>query len=369
MRCFVKKWKATVYRAALEALPCRMQPHQCTGDAPEDLARALRHHHAAGAAVALFDQKGVTGLCLYGSAAPGQPVTADTAFRCASVSKHITAMAAWRLHEAGQIDLDADVDAYLPCSLRHPAAPDTPVTLRRLLSHTAGIHDGSAYAAACSANPPLEQVMRGDAHTAAFGQFEYSNFGAGIAACVLEGMLGRSFEEIMQQTLFAPLGVRASFYAQHVQGPLANAYRVLPPRKAPALNAAARRALPPPAPGPDPARHYLLSQGNLYISAPELARLGQELMHPRYAPMRRALAPFGARDPRLEMGLSTFIVHGVTPQPLYGHQGLAYGAMHGLFYDPDAGRGFVLLTSGASEAREWVLSDLNIAMIRQVFHG
>lgn len=330
---------------------------------PEGLERVLRRNHVRDGAAAVFDARGVVGLAAYGDA------DRDTVFRTASISKHITAMAAWRLHEAGIIDIDADVDPFLPCSLRHPQAPDTPVTLRRLLSHTAGIHDGAAYAAACRENPPLGDVLRGDSHTAAFGPFEYSNLGAGIAACALEGMLGRDFDAIMQEAVFAPLGVKASFYPQKLTGAIANAWRVLPPSGRPTLDAAARRARPLPPEGPDPGRHYLLSQGNLYISAPDLARLGSELMRERYAPMRRALAAFGARDPRLSMGLGAFIVQGVLPQTLYGHQGLAYGAMHGLFYDPAAGRGFALLTTAASEARVGVLSDLNIDMMRLVFDG
>ena len=359
----MKKWKARAYRLALAALPNPAREMRVEGEAPEGLKNALRRQHARGAAVALFDRRGLYGLALYGD------VKRDTAFRAASVSKHITAMAAWRMHEAGIIDIDADADAFLPCSLRHPQAPGTPVTLRRLLSHTAGIHDGAAYAAACRENPPLSDVMRGDSHTAAFGQFEYSNFGAGIAACVLEGMLGKEFDEIMQKAVFEPLGVKASFYPQRVPGDIADAWRVLPPGRRPALNAAARRARPLPPPGPDPGRHYLLAQGNLYISAPDLARLGCELMHERYAPMRRALADFGERDEHLRMGLGTFIVHDLLPRTLYGHQGLAYGAMHGLFYDPEAGRGFALLTTAASEARVGVLSDLNISLMRLVFDG
>lgn len=92
-------------------------------------------------------------------------------------------------------------------------------------------------------------------------------------------------------------------------------------------------------------------------------------MQPRYADMRRGIAPFGARAYNLTEGLGTFIVQdaAVCPQTLYGHQGLAYGAMHGLFYDPQSRRGFALLTSGASEARDGVLSDLNKAIMRQVF--
>ena len=359
----MNKWKVWAYRAALEMIPCMEKPAKCTGDVPRSLPRTLHCHHAVDGAVAVFDGKGVTGLCLYGNAGE------DTYFRTASISKHITAMAAWRLHEAGMIDLDADVDSYLPCPLRHPQAQDVPITLRRLLSHTAGIHDGKSYLAPCAQPMALSDVMRGDSHTETFGGFEYSNLGAGIAACALEGMLGKAFEEIMQEAVFAPLRVTASFYPQKLTGDIANAYRVLPPGKKPTLDAAARRKRPLPENAPDPERHYLLSQGNLYITAPGLAKLGSELMRERYAGMRRHLADFGPRDQHLSMGLGTFIVHDLLPQTVYGHQGLAYGAMHGLFYDPAAQRGFALLTSGCSEARLGVLSDVNIALMRLILDG
>ena len=364
----MKKWKLLAYRAALACLPQATQPYAESGAVSPGTQALLRAHHAVGAAVAVFDRTGVIGQCAYGLAASDHPVTADTAFRAASVSKHITAMAAWRLHEAGEIDLDADVDPFLPCSLRHPQAPDVPITLRRLLSHTAGIHDGRDYAAACQDHRPLPALMAGDSHTAVFGGFAYSNLGAGIVACVLEGMLGRSFEAIVQDTLLSPLGVTASFIPQKITAPLANSYRVLPPANAPALDAQARHDQPLPPDAPDPAQHYLLAQGNLYISAPELAKLGVELLRDRYAPMRHKVVPFGARDPQLWEGLGTFIVDpAICGRVVYGHQGLAYGAMHGLFYDPQAGRGVALLTSGCSEARAHVLSDINKAIIRQVF--
>ena len=379
----MEKWKASLYRAALAVQPqpswlrAGAQFFSTQGSVPSRQAEGIRHalkaHRTVGAAIALFDRSGVTGSLACGAARfeKGQPVpvTQDTVFRAASVSKHATALAAMRLAQAGQIDLDADVDACLPCSLRHPAAPDQPVTLRRLLSHTAGICDGPAYAAACRDNPPLDTLFPGDCLAPAPDRFVYSNLGAGIIACVLEDMLGQDFETIMQRTLFEPLHIQATFYPQKAQGEMADAFRVLPAHAAPALDNALRRARPLPPPQPDPARHYLLSQGNLYIAAPGLALLGREAMQPRYADMRRGIAPFGARAYNLTEGLGTFIVQdaSVCPQPLYGHQGLAYGAMHGLFYDPQAQRGFALLTSGASEARDGVLSDLNKSIMRQVF--
>lgn len=379
----MEKWKASLYRAALALQPrpawlrAGAQFFSAQGNIParqaEGIRRALQAHCAVGAAVALFDDAAVTGTLAYGAArfenGRPVPVTPDTVFRAASVSKHVTALAVMRLAQAEQIDLDADVDEYLPCSLRHPAAPKLPVTLRRLLSHTAGIQDGASYIAACRNNPPLSALFPGDCFAAAPDRFVYSNLGAGVIACVLEGMLGQDFEAIMQRALFEPLGIAATFYPQKAGENMADAFRVLPAQAAPTLNNALRRARPLPAPAPDPARHYLLAQGNLYISAPELARLGREAMQPRYADMRRGIAPFGARAYNLTEGMGTFIVQdaAVCPHTLYGHQGLAYGAMHGLFYDPQSRRGFALLTSGASEARDGVLSDLNKAIMRQVF--
>ena len=182
----MKKWKACAYRLALGCLPNPRRAYSQEGSVPPGMERALRRQHTRDGVAALFDRRGVTGVAVYGDA------RRDTVFRTASISKHITALAAWRLHEAGDLDIDADADRYLPCSLRHPKAPDAPVTLRRLLSHTAGIHDGHAYIAACSDPAPLSRLIQGDSHTAEFGRFEYSNLGAGIAACVLEGMLARA---------------------------------------------------------------------------------------------------------------------------------------------------------------------------------
>lgn len=374
MRCFMENWKAKMYRLSLHALPrpAYTKENALIGDVPQkdEIVRALRSLRVVGATVAVFDEKGVTGALAVGQLGKGKSdALIDTVYRVASVTKHVTALCCYRLHEAGKINLDADVDAYLPCSLRHPKKPDLPVTLRRLISHTAGIHDGTLYNASLFKGEKLSQMMQGDSFTENPTAFEYSNLGAGIVACVLEGMLQKSFEEIMQETVFGPLKVRATFLPQKVEGELADAWRILPPSKQANYDAAARRAQPLPKLSVDTEHHYLWSQGNLCISAPDLAKIGVEMMKERYAPLRKMVAPFGARAYNLSMGLGTFIVEDkeICPQKVYGHQGLAYGAVHGLFYDPAAKKGVVVLTSGCSEARNGVLADLNKAMMKKVF--
>ena len=370
----MENWKAKIYRLSLHAQlqPPYTQENALVGAVPDaaEIVRILRAQRALGATVAFFDQKGMTGALAAGVIGRGRAdAQVDTVYRIASVTKHVVAMACWRLHEAGRIDLNADVDAFLPCSLRHPKAPDLPVTLKRLLSHTAGIHDGTLYNTSLSKGLTLPQMMQGDSFAEEAAAFEYSNLGAGIVACVLEGMLQKGFEEIMQEALFEPLKVKATFYPQQVQGDLADAWRILPRSRQANYDAQARRAQPLPKAGLDPKRHYLMAQGNLCISAPDLCKIGAELMKERYAPMRKMIASFGARAYNLSEGLGTFIVEDkdICPQKLYGHQGLAYGAVHGLFYDPAAQRGVVILTSGCSEARNGVLADINKAIMKKVF--
>ena len=370
----MEKWKANLYRLSLRALPLPpyTQFNEVTGDFPqaEEILKILRAHRAVGATVALFDETGMTGALAAGFMGKEKEKTGvDTVYRIASVTKHVTALLLMRLFDEGLIDPDADVDAFLPCSLRHPKAPDMPVTLRRLMSHTAGIRDGEGYTASFSGKKQLQEVLRSDCFAAVPDGFEYSNLGAGIIACVLEGMLEKGFEQIVSESLLKPLNVTATFFPQRVTGALADAWRVLPPARQAGYDARKRRSAPLPDLSPDPARHYLWAQGNLCITAENLAKIGAELLQQRYAPMRKKVASFGERAYNLDMGLGTFIVNdaSVCPQTLYGHQGLAYGAVHGLFYDPDRKRGVIILTSGCSEARDGVLADINKAIMKKVF--
>src|SRR5688500_4600445 len=91
-----------------------------------------------------FDRTSIRPLIAEGLAdkAAGRKVTADSPVRIASVSKLITALGVMRLVDAGVIELDRDVSDYLGWELRNPAFPDTPITLRLLLSHQSSLVDG-----------------------------------------------------------------------------------------------------------------------------------------------------------------------------------------------------------------------------------
>ena len=370
------------YRAALRALP-KTGSLNSSSFSEEDgkrMMRILRAHRCVGAALCTFDATGIRDTLAFGvSHMPDTPVTMETVFRAASVSKFVTALGAMKLKEQGRLDFDRDVGEYLPFPLRHPKAPETPITLRMLLSHTAGLHDGADYNAGIVKNVPLSELLRGDSFTGHLPgtQWEYSNFGFGIVGAVIEAAADTGFETLMQETVFRPLGVTATYYPQKVRGDLADAVRILPRSKAPNFNAAERRARPMPPSGVNPEKHYNLAHGALCVSAPELAKLGMAGMKAGFLTeeslreMRHNITPFGQRARNLSQGLGTFILDepGVCERLLYGHQGMAYGAVHGLFFDPEQEKGIALLTAGASEARRGVLADLNYSILKLFWRG
>lgn len=107
------------------------------------LAEAMPRTNTPGLSVAIV-RKGQTLLARgYGLAdiASDRPVTADTAFHIASVTKTVTATAMMMLLQDGGFGLDEPINKYLDFQVVHPAAPDTPVTFRHLMTHTSGISD------------------------------------------------------------------------------------------------------------------------------------------------------------------------------------------------------------------------------------
>ena len=157
----------------------------------------------------------------------GAPVTAETLFQAGSISKPVAAMAALRLVEQGKLSLDADVNQSLASWKIPPsaAAPEAVVTLRQLLTHTAGltVHGFPGYAAG-AAVPTLVQVLNGEkpANTdpirleAPPGScWKYSGGGYTVMQQLLLGACGRRrFPELLHDLVLAPIGMARSTYEQ-----------------------------------------------------------------------------------------------------------------------------------------------------------
>ena len=106
-----------VYRLALHCLPKNGKVNASDFSAAETrrIEQVLRAHRCVGAALCAFDETGIQHTLTFGAAhLPDTPVTPDTVFRAASVSKFVTALGAMKLKEQGRLSLDRDVNEFLP---------------------------------------------------------------------------------------------------------------------------------------------------------------------------------------------------------------------------------------------------------------
>src|SRR5580704_15234844 len=156
----------------------------------------------------------------------GPPVTPETLFQAASISKPVAAMAVLRLVQLGKLSLDTDVNDYLK-TWKLPAnsfTGRTKITIRELLTHTAGltVHGFAGYASD-AALPTLVQVLNGEkpANSAPIRVdtepgtiWRYSGGGYVIAQQLLQDVTGEPFPKLMHDTVLEPIGMTRSTYEQ-----------------------------------------------------------------------------------------------------------------------------------------------------------
>ncbi|MBX7127329.1 MAG: beta-lactamase family protein [Cyclobacteriaceae bacterium] len=157
----------------------------------------------------------------------GRPVDRHTVFQVASLSKWISAVGVMKLVEDGKLDLDVPVEKYLTRWHLPPSEFDNDeVTVRRLLSHTAGLTDGLGYSGFqnAAAVQSLEQSLTkaADADAGISGEvrvgikpgseFRYSGGGYTLLQLVVEEVSGESFADYMKAHIFKPLGMMHSSY-------------------------------------------------------------------------------------------------------------------------------------------------------------
>jgi CubicO group peptidase (beta-lactamase class C family) len=141
----------------------------------------------------------------------GRAVTPATLFRVGSVTKAMTGTAVMRLVADGKLALDTPVREYVPWFRLSDAAATEAVTLRMLLSHTAGLpHDHKPYGprdAAALERRVREEVPAYPLVAPPGARWSYSNTGIHVAAFVAESVTGKTFPELMRELLFEPLGM------------------------------------------------------------------------------------------------------------------------------------------------------------------
>ena len=349
-----------------------------------------------------FDRNGETAVRAEGMAdvAAGRALTADDPARVASVSKLVTTLGVLRLVEQGKLSLDADASSLLGFALRNPAFPDTPITLRMLLSHTSSLTDDAGYW-----NVPLGEDIRiitgkpeaWDAKHAPGTWFRYTNLNFPLVAQAMERATGERFDRLMRRLVLFPLDIDAGFnWSGSSDDAIARAVVLYDEAGKPQKDDLhGRRPGCPVIEARDGScdlsrwqagvNGTLFSpQGGLRISARGLARLGRMLLNEGELDGVRLLAPasvallatpvwrhdgangvIGEEDEPNRGGF--FCAYGLATQhlaqgdgkacrddlfgdgrPRIGHSGNAYGLLSGLWIDRAAGTGVAYFATGVA---------------------
>jgi len=193
------------------------------------LADRMFVYHATGVSIAIIHNGAIRWAQGFGTLKlGGRPVTAETLFQAASISKPVTAFAALRLAQSGKLDLNEDVNHYLK-SWKVPTNSFTEqhrVTLLELLTHTAGTTvSGFPGYGAGTAIPTLRQILDGvpPANNPPIGidivpgtRFRYSGGGYVVAQQLLMDVTGQNFPQLMHETVLGPLGMTHSTFEQPI---------------------------------------------------------------------------------------------------------------------------------------------------------
>lgn len=192
------------------------------------LQERMKHHRVPGVGIAVINDGKLEWARGYGTLEAGgaEPVNAETVFQAASISKPVSALALLRLVEAGKLQLDQDVNEVLK-TWKVPEnnfTAEEKVTLRRLLSHTAGltVHGFRGYAEGETV-PNLVQILDGKrpSNSGAIrvdvkpGTLErYAGGGYVVMHQLVRDVTAGSFEALLQSSVFTPLGMTRSTFEQ-----------------------------------------------------------------------------------------------------------------------------------------------------------
>lgn len=195
----------------LGLMPLAAQPAQSTPDftALETvITEQLQAQNTPGIAIAIVHQGAVIYRAGFGvrSIEGQEPVTPDTLFRIGSTTKPMTALGLLMLAEDGRVALDAPISTYLP-----DFALGDDITVRHLLSHTAGLSDEAQAYGSLDADALAESMgnFTSASQFAPAGQVHsYSNPGFNIAGRVIEVVTGQYYADYMEKVVFRALGLK-----------------------------------------------------------------------------------------------------------------------------------------------------------------
>ncbi len=290
----------------------------------------------------------------------GAAINTETVFQAASISKPAFATILMRYREQNELDLDADINSLLTSWQlpEHPWQGTQDVTLRRLLSHTAGttVHGFAGYAAGTDV-PTFVQLLNGAAPANSPAvvvdiepgkQFRYSGGGTSIAQQALEDISGIPLATLADTHLFGPLDMTRSAYAQPLSKPLSDNAAAPHNAKGQPVNGGAHT-------------YAALAAAGMWTTPSDILKWAASIQQAYAGDTGQIVSPESAQDmltnPVGPVGIGFFIdeENGATS---FGHGGSNEGFRANFYTYMDSGDGIAVMTNGANGS----------ILIREIIH-
>jgi CubicO group peptidase (beta-lactamase class C family) len=285
------------------------------------------------------------------------PLTNESIFRIASISKSFTTTAIMQLVANKQISLDQDVSELVGFKVRNPKFPNTVITLKMLLSHRSSINDSEGYFSLDAIDPTKNANFAKCYNTYEPDKgYMYCNLNYNLAGSILEKLTGVRFDKYIQQQILDPLGLYGGYNVNALDSNLiAKIYEFNKETQGFTLSPNAY------APRTEEINNYTIGRttpifsptGGMKISANDLAKY--MIMHSqlgkykggRMIPKKlsKQMQTIISEEEGYGMALenTTQLIAGKT---MIGHTGSAYGLYSMLFFEPKEKIGFVVISNG-----------------------
>ncbi len=285
------------------------------------------------------------------------PLTNESIFRIASISKSFTTTAMMQLVAEKKIRLDQDISELVGFKVRNPAYPNTVITLKMVLSHRSSINDSEGYfsldAIDPATNPNFAKCY--NAYEPDKG-YMYCNLNYNLAGSILEKMTGIRFDKYIQQQILDPLGLYGGYNVNALDTQLiAKIYEFNKETQGFTLSLNAY------APRTEEINNYTMGRttpifsptGGMKISANDLAKY--MIMHSqlgkydggRMIPknLSQQMQAIISEEEGYGMALET-TTQLIAGKTMIGHTGSAYGLYSMMFFEPKEKIGFIVISNG-----------------------
>lgn len=291
------------------------------------------------------------------------PLSNSDIFRIASISKSFSATAIMQLVEKRLISLEDDMSKLVGFIIRNPKFPETPITLKMVLSHRSSINDSQGYFSLDAINPSKNpNWAKCYNNYAPDSGYMYCNLNYNMAGTIIEKFSGERFDNYIRQHILQPLGLYGGYCVDSLDSNrFATIYEYYTDS---AKFIASPNAY---APRTEEIANYTMGYttpifsptGGMKISATDLAKY--MIMHSRMgkANGKRIITRRSARKMQtmisekeqygLALSKSNKLINGIT---LTGHTGSAYGLNSAMFFEPNKKYGFVVIINGSEQKYE-----------------